>query len=584
MAGKKIDNNKNNRNKFKKKMDYKNNMNSANYMNNNMNNNMNYNPYTTYTPPINHFYPVYYPNPIVINVNTPNAEIGNSGTYYPQQNYQQGYNNRRHQQGYNNRRHQQGNNNKRYRQRYNNFRRSSDYGYSDRNNRKVERKAKPLKKSKFTNMQDFINSETTFTNKKIMKDDKEYEVVGINIVPDMNMLKSNNGDFVDQLLSDIFGIKKEDKQGQNEKKEKEDEGKVAPIIKENEFDLEKEYEELPFEINNLNDLVKLGNLYDESKPHQFGINMKRLSLIKTSLENLQKIIGMESIKKTIFNKIITFLQGLGNTNDMHHIVIQAPPGYGKTMLGYYLSEIFYKLGIIKTDKKQDDKKKTYLHPITNKKIDFPFVIAKRKDLIGEYLGHTAPKVEKKVNEACGGVLFIDEAYSLGSANSKKESYSETCLNTINQLLSEKSGEFICIIAGYKDELKKSFFTNPGLERRFRLIFNIEKYKPNELGLIFEKMINDSKWKIADSILISNENSMLLDFLKKNKDEFKFCGGDMEALLQNCRDAHSKRVLGKHPKLKKIITMEDINEGYKLFMKNMDRNKNERNDLLSSMYV
>ena len=389
----------------------------------------------------------------------------------------------------------------------------------------------------------------------------------------MNMLKSNNGDFVDQLLSDIFGIKKDElSEKKNIKKEEEDEGKVAPIIKENVFDLEKEYEDLPFEINDLTDLIKLANLYDESKPHQFGINMKRLNLIKTSLENLQKIIGMESIKKTIFNKIITFLQGLGNTNDMHHIVIQAPPGYGKTMLGYYLSEIFYKLGIIKTDKKQDDKNKTYLHPITNKKIDFPFVIAKRKDLIGEYLGHTAPKVEKKVSEACGGVLFIDEAYSLGSANSKKESYSETCLNTINQLLSEKSGEFICIIAGDKEELKKSFFTNPGLERRFRLIFNIEKYKPNELGLIFEKMINDSKWKIADSILIKNENSKLLDFLNKNKDEFKFCGGDMEALLQNCRDAHSKRVLGKHPKLKKIITMEDVNEGYKLFMKNMDRTK------------
>ena len=111
-----------------------------------------------------------------------------------------------------------------------------------------------------------------------------------------------------------------------------------------------------------------------------------------------------------------------------------------------------------------------------------------------------------------------------------------------------------------------------MERRIRLIFTIPQYKSSELVLIFNKMIIDDKWELADSILLNTKNNELLTFINKNKNNFKFCGGDMQALLQNCRDAHSTRVIGKHPKFKKIITMDDIYKGYDLFIKNMDRNQ------------
>ena len=97
------------------------------------------------------------------------------------------------------------------------------------------------------------------------------------------------------------------------------------------------------------------------------------------------------------------------------------------------------------------------------------------------------------------------------------------------------------------------------------------------------MIIDDKWKLADSIVINSEDSELYKFINKNKDNFKYCGGDMEALLQNCRDAHSSRVIGKHPKYKKIITMTDIYNGYDLFIKNLDRNS-DKNPLIYSMYA
>lgn len=359
----------------------------------------------------------------------------------------------------------------------------------------------------------------------------------------------------------------------------EDKKLEAPLSKELNFDLEKEYDELPFEVKDLDGLISLADLYDKDKPHMYGFNMKRLSMIRQSLVNLNDIIGMKNVKTNISNKIITYLQGLGDLDDMNHIVIQAPPGYGKTMLAFHLSEIFYKLGLIKST--GEKKEKVYEHPFTGEKIDFPFIVAKRKDLIGQYVGHTAPKVEKVVEQALGGVLFIDEAYSLGS--SSKESYSDEAINTLNQLLSEKAGQFICIIAGYKHQLQQSFFTNPGLQRRFRMVFEIEKYTDTELALIFNKMVNDKGWKLNDKIKTDNLEK-LSSFIKENRIMFKYCGGDMETFLQNVRDAHSLRVFGKHPKTKKIITMEDLKNGFKLFEQSNDRSSDIISQrILNSIY-
>ena len=388
---------------------------------------------------------------------------------------------------------------------------------------------------------------------------------------DLKSLKQGDNPLED-LIKKLFGL---------ESSKKEDKKLEAPLSKELNFNLEKEYEELPFEVKDLTGLISLADLYDKENQHMYGFNMKRLSIIRNSLISLNEIIGMKQVKTNIANKIITYLQGLGDLDNMNHIVIQAPPGYGKTMLAFHLSEIFYKLGLIKqfTDNKAE--KKVYEHPFTGEKIDFPFIVAKRKDLIGQYVGHTAPKVEKAVEDALGGVLFIDEAYSLGSAG--KESYSDEAINTLNQLLSEKAGQFICIIAGYKDQLKKSFFTNPGLQRRFRTVFEIKKYTDHELALIFQKMVVKNGWKLNDNI-IDNDLAALSKFINKNRNMFKYCGGDMETFLQSVRDAHSLRVFGLHPKIKKTITMKDLTCGFELYEKSTDRSNDIISDrILNSLY-
>jgi stage V sporulation protein K len=385
--------------------------------------------------------------------------------------------------------------------------------------------------------------------------------------PNIRVIPINSmGGSLDELFSGMF-------------KQKDNKLKVldAPILAENNFDVNKDYDKLPFEVKDLDTLITLADLYDKNNPHQFGINMKRLHLIKSSLENLKNIIGMENVKKKIFEKIISFLQGLGNVDDMNHIMIVGPPGHGKTKLAFHLSEIFYKMGIIKKIEEGEEKKE-YYHPFTNEKIDFPFIIARRKDLVGEYVGHTSPKVTNMVKKALGGVLFIDEAYDIGKKDNTRDSFSEEAINALNQAMSEYGGQFILMIAGYKEMIKEQFMINPGMERRFRMIFEIEKYKTEELTDILDQMINKAKYNKDKDL--SKQN--LVEFIKDNEKHFKYSGGDLEILLQNTIEQHSIRVLGNHPKDKRYLTLEDFKNGIKEFIKN--RNNKSIPDVYRHMFV
>jgi hypothetical protein len=198
--------------------------------------------------------------------------------------------------------------------------------------------------------------------------------------------------------------------------------------------------------------------------------------------------------------------------------------------------------------------------LTHKQV---FKIARRSDLIGEYLGHTAVKTQKVIDECQGGVLFIDEAYSLGSGNNdKKDSYAKECIDTLNQNLSEKKCNFMCIIAGYPDELDKCFFSqNEGLKRRFPFKYDIEKYDYKELSHIFMSMMRDNEWKMNDDC-----GDKIMDFMRDHYDSFPYYGGDIETLLFHVKIAHAHRVLGLHPNNRKKITIEDVEKGFGSYVK------------------
>ncbi len=298
------------------------------------------------------------------------------------------------------------------------------------------------------------------------------------------------------------------------------------------------------EINTLDDLINLANKIGQeyTLDKTYSLDLESLLAMKPTLEKLNNMIGLLDIKKRIVHQILFYLQGLDDTNrDMLHTVIEGDPGVGKTEIAKILGEIYGSLGILSKGS---------------------FKSVKRADLIGSYLGQTASKTLKVLEEAKGGVLFIDEAYSLGNEEGK-DIYSKECIDTITAFLSENREDFVCIIAGYKEALSQCFFKyNAGLERRFPWTYTIKSYTEEELKLIFEKMVNESGWK----------SEVRLKFFKEHIKKFKHFGGDMENLFHKSKLAHSFRSLALKPEDKKIITMKDINYGMKLFSQNEEDKK------------
>ena len=173
------------------------------------------------------------------------------------------------------------------------------------------------------------------------------------------------------------------------------------------------------------------------------------------------------------------------------------------------------------------------------------------------------KTQQVLDEAKGGVLFIDEAYSLGN-NDGKDTYSKECIDTITSYLSENRGDFVCIIAGYKNDLERCFFKyNNGLERRFPWKYTLESYSVDELWQIFCKIVKDHDWKI-DQILLDNFKKIKYIF-EKHKDEFTNNGGDMEILFQKAKLIHSKSLLIGKSKNKKSLDLSNITEAIELFV-------------------
>lgn len=311
-------------------------------------------------------------------------------------------------------------------------------------------------------------------------------------------------------------------------------------------------------INNLDDLLSVikNNVYDEK--NEYNIDLKSLTQIESELEKLNKMIGMKDLKNSMLNQLLYFMQDLHVTNkesDFKHTVLYGPPGTGKTEIAKIIGTMYSKIGILKNN---------------------VFKKVTRNDMVAGYLGQTAIKTKKVIDECLGGVLFIDEAYSLAN-NYQEDGYSKECIDTLCEALSDHKEDLMVIIAGYEEDLNNSFFrANKGMDSRFIWRFNIEEYNTQDLMEIFKKKINETDWIIEDNVVN-------IKWFDKHKQDFKNYGRDMELLFSYLKIAHSRRIYGKDSSLRKRITTEDLNGGYEIFIKNKKK-ENKMDKMLQSIYI
>jgi AAA+ superfamily predicted ATPase len=293
-------------------------------------------------------------------------------------------------------------------------------------------------------------------------------------------------------------------------------------------------EEISNTLKTITSLESILQLKDKWINIRHNTILQKLHNIIPAIEKLIAMIGLADVKKEVFKKIVYYVKN-SSLDEYLHTQISGPPGVGKTEFAKIYADIFVRLGILKTSN---------------------FIEIKRDDLVGKYLGQTAPKTRDLLEKAMGGVLFLDEAYSLGNEE-KRDSFSKEAIDMINQYLSERKHDFMFIIAGYEDDLENCFFGyNKGLKRRFSSSYNIKGYDALELKEIF-------LLKVDKKYTVNIASNVLDEFFEKNKNHFKFYGGDVEKFYNEVKYNSCFRTFLDNSTEMNII-IEDLENALKIF--------------------
>jgi len=212
--------------------------------------------------------------------------------------------------------------------------------------------------------------------------------------------------------------------------------------------------------------------------HISDIDVKTKKIKKVSaFTELESLVGLSGVKNTV-REIVTFLKKRGKKSvPCLHMAFLGNPGVGKTTVARILARIFFEAGIIKKNL---------------------LVETDRGGLIGLYVGHTADKTSRKIESALGGILFVDEAYSLFSES--RIDYGHEAVATLVKAMEDKRDEFVCILAGYTNEMNAMLDMNPGLRDRVQFYVDFPDYIEIELLQIFEKLCKDNKYKLSQSAI------------------------------------------------------------------------------------
>lgn len=325
-------------------------------------------------------------------------------------------------------------------------------------------------------------------------------------------------------------------------------------------------------INSIADLITIVDKYPLSNK-KYNVDIKMLHTIQTELRELNSMVGIVSLKSAILDQLLYYLQGFhlqGSADDYKHTVLYGPPGSGKTEIAKIIGHMYSKMGVIK-------KPNASSAPIFKK--------ITRTDLVAGYLGQTAIKTKNVIVESLGGVVFLDEAYSLGHKDGA-DSFSKECADTLCESLSHNRENIMFIIAGYEKELDVNFFgLNPGLESRFVWRFKIDNYTYDDLWQIFQHKVRVVGWACDDALSQSGKA-----WFKTKFEHLTGLGRDVDTLLFKTKISHSRANYGKtvDETSKYTLSVADLNAGFTLFMKSRSESaeteKRERKRITESLYI
>lgn len=248
---------------------------------------------------------------------------------------------------------------------------------------------------------------------------------------------------------------------------------------------------------------------------------EELTLEQLQLQ-LNEMIGLQGVKlevSTLVNVIkinnIRKSRGLKTTNTTNHLVFTGNPGTGKTTVARVLAQIYKRLGVLEKGQ---------------------LIEVDRGDLVAGYIGQTALKTKEKIEEAMGGILFIDEAYTLVKG---ENDFGQEAIDTLLKAMEDYRDSFMVIVAGYPNEMEQFLESNPGLRSRFNKIIRFEDYTEKELYLIFDSICQTNGYEMSDEAKKIFKNH--LKIICKNRPANFANGREMRNIFNATRDKQANRL-------------------------------------------
>ena len=262
---------------------------------------------------------------------------------------------------------------------------------------------------------------------------------------------------------------------------------------------------------------------------------------KSGMEELDELIGLKTVKHDVQELI-----GLAKVRKMReekgmkavpvslHLVFSGNPGTGKTTVARILAKLYKEIGILSTGQ---------------------LVETDRSGLVAGYVGQTAIKTQKKIQEAMGGVLFIDEAYTL---NQEGENFGQEAIDTILKAMEDHRDKFVVIVAGYTQLMKDFVESNPGLKSRFNKFFEFPDYTVEELQEIFMMQCSKYQYKLTPEAETAVRNEIVR--LESSKGENFANAREVRNLFERIITNQARRVAdieGVDEETLTLITEEDL---------------------------